>query len=66
MIREAHRDLHKETWHWEECQGQVSELKLGYPQQEPESPYIGQGWYDEETDCVYVWDGWEWVCLPYD
>lgn len=66
MIRQAHRDLHKETWHWEECQDQTAEMKRFWPGREPEEPEVGQGWYDESSDCLYVWDGREWACLPTD
>lgn len=61
-----HRNLHKETWHWEECQGRALEMKSAWPREEPQNPQLGQGWFDEETDCLYVWDGQEWVCLPTD
>ena len=61
-----HRNMHRETWRWEECQRPVQEMKTAWPREEPQNPRLGQGWFDEEADCLYIWDGMEWVCLPTD
>jgi hypothetical protein len=53
-------------WHWRECQGCQIDLKESWPREEPSNPKVGQGWYDERTDCLYVWDGMEWICAPED
>jgi hypothetical protein len=42
------------------------ELKASCPRVEPKNPQVGEGWFDEESDCLYVWDGVEWVCVPGD
>lgn len=53
-------------WHWRNCQSRQMELKATCPREEPRNPQPGEGWYDEESDCLCVWDGVEWVCVPGD
>jgi len=53
-------------WHWRNCQARHMELKASCPREEPQNPETGDGWYDEASDCLYVWDGMEWVCVPGD
>ncbi|HEU4754955.1 MAG TPA: hypothetical protein VFU47_17745 [Armatimonadota bacterium] len=53
----------KQAWYWEEIQIGTLQVHRGEP---PASPEVGQGWYDEETECLYVWDGAEWVCMAAD
>ncbi len=59
-------DFHEGTWGWQECQTRGQEMKHCFPRDEPQNPTVGQGWYDEETECLYLWDGCEWVCTPMD
>lgn len=51
------------TWHWRECQEQQAGLRVGEP---PREPRVGQGWFDQRSGCMYLWDGAEWVCMPTD
>jgi hypothetical protein len=53
-------------WHWRNCQERQMELKASWPREEPVHPTTGEGWYDEISDCLYVWDGVEWICVPND
>jgi hypothetical protein len=66
MTTGALREVEHEQWHWRECQDCRQDMISTWPRQEPEAPETGQGWYDEESGCVYVWDGAEWVCVPAD
>lgn len=54
----------REVWHWQ--QAQIATLLAVAPREEPPNPEIGQTWYDAETNCLYVWDGAEWVCVAAD
>ena len=57
------REEHVVHWHWDEVQ---LEEPSTFPTEEPQNPEIGAGWHDPETDCLCVWDGVEWVCMPMD
>ena len=61
-----HRNLHKETWRWNDCQDREVEPNLAWPHTEPKEPSVGQGWFDERTGCLNVWSGSEWICRPTD
>jgi hypothetical protein len=50
-------------WRWRDSQ---EEVRATWPREEPAEPQTGQGWFDEGTSCIYVWDGDEWVCIPAD
>jgi len=50
------------SWNWRECQDS-SDLWRRTP---PLQPARGQGWLDERSHCLYIWDGAEWVCVPTD
>lgn len=54
------------VWHWRDCQNCRLELMQIWPREEPAAPQVGQGWYDEQESCLYVWDGDEWVTVPLD
>jgi hypothetical protein len=51
-------------WHWRETQ-EGGTLRVWHGE-EPREPQVGQGWFDEKTHCLYVWDGDEWVCVAAD
>ena len=51
------------NWHWRECQ---EENVAVWPNEEPSEPKPGQGWYDASSDCLYMWNGIRWVCVPND
>lgn len=53
-------------WHWRNCQSRQMELKASCPRVEPQNPQNGDVWYEEASNCLYVWDGLEWVCVPGD
>lgn len=61
-----HRNLHRETWRWSECQGRLIELRDSFPREEPPDPPVGQGWFDERAEQLCTWDGRQWVCIPTD
>ena len=62
-LREIQDPSWYHPWSWRDCQmGPIS----SWSREEPESPAIGQGWFDEESNCLYIWDGIEWVCVPTD
>ena len=54
-----------QTWHWSECQDR-RELIATWPREAPSQPTVGEGWYDEDSEALCVWDGAEWVCNPSD
>lgn len=60
------RNLHKETWRWSECQSRMVELRASFPREEPQSPSVGQGWFDDESELFYLWDGRDWIAVPAD
>ena len=66
MAHQALDFVTEPIWHWRETQGRREELVTFWGRHEPSDPEIGEGWYDEESDCMYVWDGHEWVCAPND
>ena len=37
-----------------------------YPTEEPAEPEIGAAWFNSATNCLYIWDGVEWICVPLD
>lgn len=51
------------AWYWSDVQ--LDDL-ASFPTQAPERPEVGAGWYDPEEECLYVWDGAEWVTVPLD
>lgn len=51
------------VWNWRETQ---VEAVGTWRRHAPTEPETGQGWYDEESNCLYIWDGMEWVCVPAD
>jgi hypothetical protein len=51
------------SWHWRECQEQKT---VGAAKEPPREPTLGQGWFDARSNCMYIWDGVEWVCVPTD
>jgi hypothetical protein len=53
-------------WHWRDCQEHPLALKASWPREEPRDPKVGEGWYHVETDCLYIRDGVEWLCVPED
>lgn len=59
-------ELRDRIWHWADCQECRDDLIRRWPVEEPSEPEVGQGWYDEDADCLNVWDGVEWVCVPTD
>jgi hypothetical protein len=61
----VHRNLHKETWRWDDCQSRPDPA-LTFPRCAPRDPRIGQGWYDERASMLSVWDGLDWVSVPTD
>jgi hypothetical protein len=66
VIGEAHRNLHRETWRWADCQNRPLALKDSFPRDEPRDPLVGQGWFDEKTEHLCVWNGDYWVAIPKD
>ena len=49
-------------WHWRELQ-----LDLAcHPTEEPDEPEIGMGWFNAALNCLCIWDGVEWICVPLD
>jgi hypothetical protein len=56
------QEREKERWTWR--QAQVATITVH--RQEPPRPEIGEGWFDEESQTLYVWDGSEWVCVAAD
>ena len=57
-------DRHWERlWHWRECQEEFPTVWLRH---EPPEPTPGQGWFDGESNCLYIWDGVRWICVPAD
>lgn len=51
------------SWHWRECQ---DDLTAAWMYDKPREPAMGQGWFDPRTNCLHIWNGWEWVCVPAD
>lgn len=51
------------VWNWRECQVEAIGTWRRHP---PAQPQPGQGWFDEDSNCLYIWDGVEWVCVPAD
>jgi len=60
---EMHGPFWPHSWHWRDCQ---EEMAASWRRNPPVAPRTGQGWYDERSNCLYIWDGIEWVCVPAD
>jgi hypothetical protein len=56
------QQMPQSVWRWNECQ----ERTYQWQSEEPQTPRLGQGFQDPRTNCVYVWNGSEWVCVPAD
>ena len=50
-------------WHWSDSQDTAQ--PDGAPGQ-PAEPATGQGWFDPDSNGLFVWDGQEWVSVPQD
>jgi hypothetical protein len=49
-------------WYWRDSQLNVA----AYPTEEPADPEVGAAWFSSATNCLYIWDGVEWICVPLD
>lgn len=54
------------VFHWRDAQVAKTLDLRAFPREEPTHPEIGQGWYDEESESIFVWDGADWVVVPKD
>jgi hypothetical protein len=50
-------------WYWRDLQ---IDLTVEFPTEEPAEPEIGAGWYNQQSYCLCIWDGHDWVCVPLD
>ena len=56
-------EIPAQVWRWRECQ---EELAAAWQREEPSEPEVGDGWYDEESNSICIWNGVEWVSIPAD
>jgi hypothetical protein len=54
------------VFHWRDAQVATKLDLREFPREEPAHPDKGQGWYDDETENLFVWDGAGWVTVPKD
>jgi hypothetical protein len=50
-------------WHWRVSQ---ADIRVRYSKKRPLNPKVGDGWFNEATATLCVWDGRQWVSLPVD
>jgi hypothetical protein len=50
-------------WHWRDAE--LDDFSQ-YPAEEPAEPKVGTIWLNPDLNCLYVWDGIEWVAMPLD
>ena len=65
-MRHERHDLNQRIWHWRECQDCRDQMIGTWQRQAPREPEGGQGRVSEQDNCLFVWDGEEWVCVPSD
>ena len=62
MTGQAEQETRR-AWRWRDCQEEIAAV---LPREQPRDPRVGQGWFDEKTSCICIWNGAEWVCIPTD
>lgn len=65
-MAEGVQQIEASDFHWREAQVGPKLAARDWPREEPPHPERGQGWYDDETENLFVWDGDDWVVVPKD